>query len=80
MITVILAIAMAFFVPFCIIFYLCRFRTWGDEKFENRYGTIFDGLRKDKKSSLLYPLIHFIRRFVFVFVAIFAIDKVFVQV
>ena len=76
--TILLSAVMALFIPFCIVFYLCRFRTWGDEKFENRYGTIFDGLRKDKKTSLLYPIMHFLRRFIFTFVAIFAIDKVFV--
>ena len=76
--TVIMLIAMSLFLPFCIIFYLCKFRTWGDPKFENQYGTIFDGLRKDKKSSLLYPLMHFIRRFSFTTVAILATDQVFV--
>ena len=76
--TVIMLIAMSLFLPFCIIFYLRKFRTWGDKKFENQYGTIFDGLRKDKKSSLLYPLMHFIRRFSFTAVAILATDQVFV--
>ena len=74
--TVLMIIVMSLFLPFCIIFYLCKFRTWGDEKFENQYGTVFDGLRKDKKSSLLYPLMHFIRRFTFTIVAILATEKV----
>ena len=76
--TVFFTAIMAMFIPFLIIFYLRRFESWGDEQFENRYGAVFDGLRKDRKSSLGYPLIHFLRRFIFILVAILAIDKVFV--
>ena len=76
--TILFTTVLALFIPFLFIFYLKRFETWGDETFDNRYGAVFDGLRKDKKSSLGYPLIHFLRRFIFIMVAILAIDKVFI--
>ena len=57
--------------PFFVLgFYLYNFVNWGDENFEARYGTVLEGLRKDRRSSLLYPLTFSIRRILFTIVAI----------
>ena len=56
------------------IFYLCTFSRWEDEQFDNRYGAVFEGLRKDTRLSLLYPLIFLLRRLLFSIVAIFTKD------
>ena len=40
---------------------------------------MFDGLRTDRKSSIGYPVIFTLRRFVFAFVSLYTIDHVFIQ-
>lgn len=51
--TVILAMLVGLFIPFVLVFYLLKFKKWGEAKFVRRYGTVTDGLRKDRKSSLV---------------------------
>ena len=55
-------------------FYLCKFAKWKDQDFDSKYGAVFEGLRKDKKSSIGYPLIFISRRILFAVVAIFTVE------
>ena len=77
--TILFSIILLIFLPFTLIFYLKRFTSWGNENFDNRYGALFKGLRKDRKSSLIYPMMFIIRRFAFAMISIFATDYLFVQ-
>jgi len=54
------------------IYYLCKFNKWESEKFEESYGALLDGLRKDIRLSIFYPVFFIIRRIVFTAQAIFA--------
>ena len=57
--------------PFFVMgFYLYNFIHWKDEHFEARFGTVIEGLRKDRRSSLLYPLTFSVRRMLFTIVAL----------
>ena len=77
---VVFATATALFIPFLLTFYLCSFKKWKDASFENRFGTIFDGLRRDRRSSLFYPIFLFSRRLSFTVVVFFAIDNLFLKI
>ena len=79
-ITLILGLIVACFLPFMMIFYLLNFTNWDNDNFDKRYGTVFDGLRKDRKSSLFYPFFLIFRRLAFTIVALFASEYFFVQV
>ena len=35
------------FPAFILGFYICKFSRWQDEDFENKYGAVFEGLKKD---------------------------------
>lgn len=50
------------FPVFVIGFYLRNFDRLGDEDFEHKYGAVYEGLRTDKKSILIYPVYFIIRR------------------
>lgn len=66
--------ALALFVGpiFLLIFYTCRYKSWTDDKFEQRFGAVLDGLRKDTRMSIFYPAFFMIRRTVFALQAVFA--------
>jgi hypothetical protein len=51
--------------PFILIYYLRKFERWEDDKFENSMGSVLDGLSKDKKFVIFYPVFFMIRRTVF---------------
>jgi hypothetical protein len=54
------------------IYYLWNFKKWQTEEFEEAYGAILDGLRKDIRLSIFYPVFFMFRRIVFTVQAIFA--------
>ena len=60
-------------------FYCKRFAKWEDKKFQSHYGAIFEGLKTNQKSSLAYPMIFLIRRFILIFVAKVTQTHFFVQ-
>lgn len=62
------------------IFYVRKFKNWGDPDFDEKYGAVFEGLRKETKLALLYPLIFIVRRVLFAVAAILFPDNVFVQI
>lgn len=70
--TVVLGLATAFFLPFTVVFFTRNFMQWEDHKFKERYGAFYDGLRTDRKSSALYHIFFIIRRISFTLVAIYA--------
>ena len=58
-------------LPFWIIYFYCKnFEKWRDEEFVEKYGTIFEGLRRDRRSTLAYPIIFMLRRFSLVIVVV----------
>ena len=66
--------------PFFVLgFYMFNFVNWDEKHYKARYGTVLEGLRKDKRSSLLYPLTFSIRRILFTIVAIITPKLFFVQ-
>lgn len=65
---------------FLTVFYIKTFHRWNDEDYDERYGAIFDGLRKDTKLALLYPIIFILRRILFSIVAIYSLDELIIQV
>lgn len=62
----VLLFAVAFFPIWALFFYCKNFDKWEDETFEERYGAAYEGLRKDRRASLAYPLIFMLRRFALV--------------
>ena len=78
-VTVFFGIALAFFLPLVFFFYFKMRKNWQDKNFNSRYGEIFVGLRKDRASSLFYPMNLFLRRFLFTLVAILAVEYIFAQ-
>ena len=65
----VLGFALMIFPVFVVIFYCRNFAKWTETSFEEKYGAIFEGLRKDRRSSLAYPIIFVFRRMVLVFIA-----------
>ena len=65
---IILGGAIAAFPIFVLIFYCCKFAKWEDEDFDEKYGAIFEGLRKDTRASLFYPFVFILRRMILVVV------------
>lgn len=58
--------------PFLIIgFYNWHFKKLGDEEFEEKWGAPYEGLKKDSRWSLLYPVTFVLRRVAFAYVSIF---------
>lgn len=78
--TIILGIVCGLFLPFSLIFYLCNFANWGNDDFTEKYGTVFIGLKKNKKTSLIYLHIFLLRRIFFASVMIFAPEKFWLQI
>ena len=77
---ILLGAATTLFLPVSMFFYLKYFKKWDDEVFSARYGAFYDGLRTDRKSSLLFHIIFLIRRFAFTMMAVYAADYLFVQI
>ena len=77
---IILATAVAIFPVFILVFYCYKFEKWESEEFSEKYGAVFEGLRKDSRASLLYPIFFILRRFILVIVATVTQKNIFVQV
>ena len=75
----IMGISLLIFPVFVLVFYCKKFAKWSDESFQDKYGAIFEGLRTDRRSSLAYPIIFVLRRFIFVFLAIVTKQYFFIQ-
>jgi len=78
--TLILGPAATFFIIAMSFFYMRQFKNWGDPEFDDKYGAVFEGLRKETKLSLLYPVIFISRRVLFAIVAILFPNLVLVQI
>jgi hypothetical protein len=48
-----------------VIFYLRYYDDWENEEFDKKYGAPLDGLKKNQKSSLIYPVYFVVRRSLF---------------
>lgn len=78
--TALLGTAVALFLPIAIIFYIKKFPKWTDDRFTDRYGAFYDGLRTNKLSSIIYHVFFVIRRLAFALVAIFGSEYIFLQI
>ena len=76
---IVLTVALAALPIWILVFYCRNFARWDDEGFDVKYGAVFEGLRKDKRSSLAYPIILILRRFVLVFLSTVTRDMFFIQ-
>ena len=56
---------------FMISFYPNYFNNWEDETFEIKWGAIFEGIRKDRLTSLFYPVYFILRRIIFAVMAVY---------
>jgi hypothetical protein len=63
--TVILGGALLLLPIFIVIFYTRNFHLLADEEFEAKYGAIYEGLQKTKKSVLFYPVFFIFKRISF---------------
>ena len=57
---IILTIICVLFPIYVLIWYLPRFYKWKTDKFEKKFGSVFSGLRRDRKSSLFFIFIFFV--------------------
>lgn len=48
-----------------LIFYCCNFEKLSDEKFNEKWGSAYDGLNPKKRSSIFYPVYFLVRRILF---------------
>ena len=56
-------------LPIWTLWFYCRnFKNWEDEHFEEKYGAVFEGLKKEQRIVLAYPMIFMTRRFFLVLI------------
>jgi hypothetical protein len=67
---IILVVAILSMPLFMVIFYFKHYAFWEDEEFEKKYGAPLEGLKKNQKSSLIYPVYFVIRRAIFCLVTL----------
>ena len=66
---------LTFILPiFIAAFYLENYFKWEEEEFDAVYGAAIDGLNKQKKMSILYPVYFVVRRVCFVLTAMLLPD------
>ena len=79
LLSIILVLAIGSMPFFMVIFYLKYYDDWKNEKFDKKYGAPLDGLKKDQKSSLIYPVYFVIRRSLFCLVTLVFYNYVLLQ-
>jgi hypothetical protein len=70
LLSIILVAAIVSLPFFMVIFYLKYYDDWENEEFDEKYGAPLDGLKKNQKSSLIYPVYFVIRRSLFCLVTL----------
>lgn len=69
-----------FILPvFIIVFYLKNMDKLDDEEFQEKFGSVYDGLVTGKKSAIAYSVFFIIRRAAFAAASLFLYDKVLIQ-
>jgi hypothetical protein len=61
-------VAMPFFI---LIFYCKNFHKLHKKEFKLKYGSVYEGLKVDNRSAIVYSAYFLIRRCVFTFVSLF---------
>ena len=80
-ITFFVMVILVFIFPFwAVIFYCLKFEKWEEEEFEEKYGSVFEGLKKDQRSSIAYSFIFFLRRFALVIIVTVGRKLLFAQI
>ena len=77
--SIILVVAIGSMPIFMVIFYLKYHAAWEDEEFNKKFGAPLDGLKKNQKSSLVYPVFFVIRRAIFCLVTLMLYRYVILQ-
>ena len=77
---ILMTAAVVIIIALLFTFYYRNFSKWGEDKFDARFGAVFDGLRKDSKTAMFYPLIFILRRLIFALTSILLMDFFFWQV
>mmetsp|Transcript_6846 Transcript_6846/g.9417 ORF Transcript_6846/g.9417 Transcript_6846/m.9417 type:complete len:86 (-) Transcript_6846:1131-1388(-) len=63
---ILLSVSVILFPLWAICFYCKKFKKWQDKDFEEKYGAALEGLKKDSRTALGYPIIFMLRRFALV--------------
>jgi hypothetical protein len=66
---------LAFLPSFIFCYFLCKFKVWEEEDFEESVGSVLEGLRKDTRTAVFYPVFFMFRRTVFAVQAIYFGDQ-----
>ena len=77
---VVLTLAIAIFPIFFIVFYLYNFKRWKNKSFKDKYGAVLEGLKKDSRWSVLYPIIFIFRRLCLIWVVTIGRKNLFLQI
>jgi len=67
------AVVLLAFTLFVAIFYIRKYKQFGTEEFDEKYGTVVEelDLKRGKKISLIYPVVFLMRRFIMSFMAVY---------
>ena len=65
---------LAFLPVWTLVFYCRKFEKLGDKDFEETYGSAYEGLRTDRRSSIFFPVFFIIRRYIFVILAFWYVE------
>jgi len=76
---ILMGVSISVFPIWALWFYCRNFNKWEDEQFEERYGAAYEGLKKDRRSAMGYPMIFMLRRFALVFVVTVGSEHLFLQ-
>ena len=63
-----------------LTFYCSKFNVWQEVKFDWKYGSALDGLKKNQKPSIIFYVAFIQRRIMFSIVVIYYLDFLFVQI
>ena len=50
---------------FILVFYCIQFKKFGDKDFKTRYGSVYDGMKTNKRSVIFFPIFFVLRRIAF---------------
>ena len=80
LITIIVAIMLGALPIFIIVFYCRNFSRLGNETFENKWGSVYEGMKTCERSSIAYNVIFVIRRMLLAATCMFLYKHLWLQI
>ena len=80
LITIIVAILLGALPLFIVVFYCGNFRKLGDEDFEGRWGSVYEGMKTCERASLAYNVIFVLRRMLLAATCLFLYKSLWLQI